>query len=161
MKERDYAVYCEKRKTNIYNHDTLFNLACCVDRFEGVHSKENNIPNGYFLPMLDKLTEEEIVVYFAYLTDGRFEKFGQEIDGPPRMVKSGPITVDIATDFFDKIGIQYFKDGDENDYKKHPFDLEAYKKTMYYMPTKYLKEEHKHLSKYYGEETNHTKKIKG
>jgi|688.fasta_scaffold476354_1 hypothetical protein len=152
MKERDFAIYDKEKKTNIFNHDTLYNLHLCVDHFEWLHDKNSNIPNGFFRPTVEKLTEDEIVVYFAYATDGRFEKFGHEIDGPPRMVKQGPITIDIAKDFFDKIGIQYFKDGDENNYKKHPFDLEAYKKTMYYMPTKYLKEEHKHLSKYYGEE---------
>ena len=152
MEERDFAIYDEEKKTNIFNHDTLYNLHRCVDHFEWLHSKCHHIPNGFFCPTVEKLTEDEIVVYFAYLTDGRFEKIGHEISGPAVMHKEGPITLDIAKEFLDKIGVQYFKEGEENNPKDHPFDTETEKKTMYYMPTKFLKEEHKHLSKYYGKE---------
>ena len=152
MEERDFAIYDKEKKTNIFNHDTLYNLHCCVDHFEWLHDKSDNIPNGYFRPIVEKLTEDEIVVSFAYATDGRFEKIGYEVSGHPEMYKKGPITLSVAREFFDKIGVQYFKEGENNNDKDHPFDVVAEKKTMYYMPTKFLKEEHKHLSKYYGEE---------
>lgn len=152
MEERNYYVWDQKTQSNYFNHDTLFNLHCCACEFEEMHNRDGNVPNGFFHAIVEKLTEDEIILHFAYATDGRFEKVGHEISGPPVMHKEGPITLDIARDFFDKIGVQYWRDGEKASTNTRPFDVEAEKKTMYYMPTKFLKEEHKHLSKYYGEE---------
>ena len=59
MKERDFAIYDKEKKTNIFNHDTLYNLHLCVDHFEWLHDKNSNIPNGFFRPTVEKLTEDE------------------------------------------------------------------------------------------------------